>query len=90
MEQRHITLDEIEQAMLKGKLNDRKSEPREKPWPKYVIDAEVRNKSPQNKNAPKYKDVEIVVSVNDKETVIITVIDKDTDWPVEESSHNRH
>lgn len=86
MQQRHISIEEIKQALRKGTLNDRKSEPKEKPWPKYVIDAKVKNKNPQNKKN-RIKEVEIVLSPNNEETVIITVIDKDTDWPVDESSH---
>ncbi len=79
MEQRHITIDEIKQALKKGKLNDRKSEPREKPFPKYVVDAQVRNNHPQNKGS-RMKEIEIVLAAHKDESIVITVIDKDTDW----------
>ncbi len=76
MDQRHITIDEIREALRKGTLNDRKSEPKEKKW---VVDAHVRNKHPENNNGSK-KEIEIVLAAHKDETVVITVIDKDTDW----------
>lgn len=80
MAQRHISIEEIRQALRKGKLNDRKSEPKEKPFPKYVVGAQVRNNHPQN-NRGRIKEIEIVLAAHKDETIVVTVIDKDTDWP---------
>jgi len=80
MNQRHITIDEIQQALRKGKLNDKKSEPKVKPFPKYVVTAHVRNKQP-GINRERTKEIEIVLAAHEDETIVVTVIDKDTDWP---------
>jgi hypothetical protein len=83
MDQRHITIDEIRQALRKGKLNDKKSEPKEKPFPKYVVNAILRNAQPGN-NRKRTKEVEIVLAAHKDETIVVTVIDKDTDWPTDD------
>ena len=76
MDCRFITKDQINESLRKGRINDRKSDPNERPCPKYVVDAEV----PHSTNGST-KAVQGVFSACRNETWVITVIDTETAWP---------
>lgn len=75
MECRHIAREEIVSILKDGRINDRKSDPSERPCPKYVVDGEVKN----GKDGVKL--VTGVFAACPMETVVVTVIDRGTDWP---------
>ena len=67
---RFIGKAEVVEALRSGAINQRKSAPGLRPCPKYTVDAEVSGKR-----------VQAVFSASPAETSLITVIDRDTDWP---------
>lgn len=71
MKCRFVTEREVTESLQKGKINSRKSEPRSRPCPKYVVDASVGRQK---------KRIETVFSACPGDTRVVTVIDRDTDW----------
>lgn len=72
MDCRFVSKEDVQETLRIGRINDVKSEPSLKPCPKYVVDADIRNGS---------KQVQAVFGACARETTVITVIDKGTDWP---------
>ncbi|CAG9461178.1 unnamed protein product [Pedinophyceae sp. YPF-701] len=73
MDCRHISEKEVIDTLRTGRINRRKSEMRSRPCPKYVVDARVGD--------AKRKNVQCVFSGCADVTRVVTVIDKDFDWP---------
>jgi hypothetical protein len=74
MDCRFVTRDHVYETLERGRINDRKSEPLQRPCPKYVVDAEVSGGSGG-------KVVQGVFAACRTETRVVTVIDKATNWP---------
>lgn len=68
---RFVGKAEVLETLAKGRVNDRKSQPGERPCPKYVVDAAV---------GPRRKNVQCVFTDCPDATNVITVIDTDTNW----------
>lgn len=68
---RHIDEAEVREILLKGRINDRKSEPAARPDPKYALEGKTRDG----------QEVRIIFAPSGRGMVVITVIDLDTDWP---------
>jgi hypothetical protein len=75
MDCRFITKKEVLQSLFQGRVNTRKSNPDEKPCPKYVVDAEIT--TPEGRR----KTIQNVFSACPAETRLITTIDTSTNWP---------
>jgi hypothetical protein len=75
MDCRFVTRDHIRGTLERGRINDRKSEPTQRPCPKYVVDGEVSNSGVGEKL------VQGVFAACRHETRVVTVIDKTTNWP---------
>ncbi|MBO9563502.1 MAG: DUF4258 domain-containing protein [Niastella sp.] len=67
---RHIDESEVKDILEHGVVNDGKSEPAARPDPKYALEGRTRDG----------QQVRIVFAPADRGTVVITVIDLDTDW----------
>ncbi|KAL4529987.1 hypothetical protein Ndes2437B_g08484 [Nannochloris sp. 'desiccata'] len=76
MDCRFVTRDHIAETLERGRINDKKSEPTQRPCPKYVVDAEVRRGTDG-----KEKMVQGVFAACRTETRVVTVIDKANNWP---------
>ncbi|CAL8462505.1 g2038 [Coccomyxa elongata] len=74
MDCRHIPEKEVVATLNEGTVNDRKSNMRQFPCPKYVVDATLQV------GVKAKKSVQAVFSACPTQTDVITVIDKDTDW----------
>ncbi|KAK9906664.1 hypothetical protein WJX75_005762 [Coccomyxa subellipsoidea] len=72
MDCRHISKEDVLASLRRGTLNERKSNMRQLPCPKYVVDATLGLKAKKN--------VQAVFSACPTHTDVITVIDKDTNW----------
>ena len=84
MDCRFITKSQIVQTLEKGVINHRKSDPRQKPCPKYVVDAHLIGGGSGGGGKGKtktIKSIQGVFSACRNETLVVTVIDTDTDWP---------
>jgi hypothetical protein len=68
---RHIDGDEVNEIIAKGEVNMRKSDMRASPSPRYAVEGRTRDG----------QQVRIIVAQDGRESVIVTVIDLDTDWP---------
>ncbi|KAK9818143.1 hypothetical protein WJX72_007775 [[Myrmecia] bisecta] len=68
---RFIPQHEVMDVLQTGVVNDKKSEPKTRPCPKYVVDAQVGSH---------HKNVQAVFSACRDATNVVTVIDKDTEW----------
>ena len=75
MECRFISKKDVLTSLFRGRVNMRKSEPGEKPCPKYVVDADI--KTPQGRE----KRIQNVFSACPTETRLVTAIDTSTNWP---------
>ena len=75
MDCRFVSKGDVMQSLFRGRVNVRKSNPKEKPCPKYVVDAEIRKPNGD------YKTIQTVFSACDDETKLITAIDTKTNWP---------
>lgn len=75
MDCRFVTKNDIETTLFKGTVNFRKSNPDELPCPKYVVDADLGE--PRGRK----KKIQAVYSACDKETRLVTAIDRGTNWP---------
>lgn len=76
MECRFVTRDHITETLQKGRINDRKSEPSQRPCPKYVVNAEVTTTGGGGG-----KVVQDVFDACRNETRVVTVIDTKNNWP---------
>lgn len=76
---RFVTRDQVAATLREGSINDRKSEPRLRPCPKYVVDAAVQASG--SGNGSSRKNIQAVCLACPTETRVLTVIDRDTDWP---------
>jgi acetylornithine deacetylase/succinyl-diaminopimelate desuccinylase-like protein len=70
MDCRHIDESEVQEILQKGRINYRKSEPAGRPDPKYAVEGTTHDG----------QSVRIVFAPAKRGTVVITVIDLDTDW----------
>jgi hypothetical protein len=75
MDCRFVTQRQVHATLRHGLLNVQKSDPGLKPCPKYVVDAEVAAGGGRSKT------VQGVFAACPHETRVLTVIDKDTNWP---------
>jgi len=75
MDCRFVTREHIRETLERGRINVRKSEPTQRPCPKYVVDAEVGS------GGAGEKVVQGVFAACRNETGVLTVIDKATNWP---------
>lgn len=66
---RYISRAQVEAALQQGRINNKKSDRNLKPCPKIVVDAEVP------------KPIQVVFSACRNETRLVTVIDRETNWP---------
>ena len=76
MDCRFISRPQVVDTLRKGTINARKSEPLLRPCAKYVVDAEV-----ETSRGGEVKAVQGVFAACRSETKVITVIDKETNWP---------
>jgi hypothetical protein len=67
---RHIDESEVQEILKQGRINHRKSEPAARPDPKYALEGTTHDG----------QHVRIVFAPARRGTVVITVIDLDTDW----------
>ncbi|EIE23976.1 hypothetical protein COCSUDRAFT_53173 [Coccomyxa subellipsoidea C-169] len=72
MDCRHISQEEVAATLRQGTVNQRKSNLRQFPCPKYVVDATLGLQAKKN--------VQAVFLACPTHTDVVTVIDKDTDW----------
>jgi len=70
MDCRHIDETEIKEILQKGKINYAKSEPKDKPDPKYALEGVTHDG----------QEVRIVFAPSSKGMVVITVIDLKQEW----------
>lgn len=70
MDCRQIDETEIREILTKGKINWKKSEPNNKPDPKYAVEGITHDN----------QKVRIVVADSKKGLVVVTVIDLETEW----------
>ena len=70
MDCRHIDESEVEDIIRNGTINSAKSEPDSQPDPKYALEGVTRDG----------QRVRIVVAEARNATVVVTVIDLDTEW----------
>lgn len=78
MDCRFVSEAQVEETLRRGRINGRKSDPAQRPCPKYVVDADVAAEG----GAPgRAKSLQTVFSACRNETTVITVIDTGTDWP---------
>jgi len=70
MECRHITEGEVEETMVDGKINYRKSDIQNARCPRYALEDETKDG----------QHVRIVFAQCDNYTEVVTVIDLDTEW----------
>jgi hypothetical protein len=67
---RHIDETEVAEILQKGRINYAKSEPAGRPDPKYALEGTTHDG----------QNVRIVFATAKKGTVVVTVIDLDTEW----------
>ncbi len=81
MECRHITQEEVEDIMRKGKINYNKSDLQNARCTRYAVEGETKDR----------QDVRIVFAQCNESTTVVTVIDMDTEWscdcPGDDSKH---
>jgi len=70
MDCRHIDESEVQEILKEGRINDRKSEPAGRPDPKYALEGTTHDG----------QQVRIVFAMAQRGTIVVTVIDLDTDW----------
>ena len=70
MDCRHIDEAEVQEILLQGRINYRKSEPAGRPDPKYALEGTTRDG----------QQVRIVFAPAKRGMVVITVIDLGTEW----------
>ena len=70
MECRHITESEVQETMLDGKINYRKSDIQNARCPRYALEDQTKDG----------QHVRIVFAQCDNYTEVVTVIDLDTEW----------
>jgi hypothetical protein len=68
---RFVTRAHVEAALSRGQLNAAKSDPRQRPCPKYVVDSDAGGG----------KRLQTVFAACAAQTRVVTVIDRSTDWP---------
>ena len=76
----YIGRPEVEESLRVGRINARKSAPGLRPCPKYVVDATVGGGRGGGGERGGPKNVQAVFAACPRETRLITVIDKDTNW----------
>ncbi len=70
MDCRHIDESEVKEILQQGKINNAKSEPNDKPDPKYALEGITHDG----------QEVRIVFAPSSKGMVVITVIDLKQEW----------
>lgn len=70
MDCRHIDENEIKEILQKGKINYSKSEPNDRPDPKYAVEGTTRDG----------QNVRVVFAPSKRGMVVITVIDLEQEW----------
>ncbi|MFT3822740.1 MAG: DUF4258 domain-containing protein [Chitinophagaceae bacterium] len=70
MECRHIDESEVEEIIRDGRINQSKSEPDSRPDPKFALEGVTHDG----------QHVRVVIAKAPNSTVVVTVIDLDTDW----------